>query len=98
MALDFTGGGDRVVAVPRIFMKNHHRQSEVFRASTLTEAKAQGQIRRFAQRQWVPTIDRRGTGKNAANLFGPAAVAGAKVLSVLTELGTNHQIIEKLIL
>jgi len=63
--------------------------------ATLTEAKAQGQIRRFAQRQWVPTVDRRGTGKNAANLFGPAAVAGAKILSVLTELGTNQQIIEK---
>ena len=63
--------------------------------ATLTEAKAQGQIRRFAQRRWVPTIERRGTGKNAANLFGPAAVAGAKIFSVLTELGIDPHIIEQ---
>ncbi len=37
MALDFAGGGDRLVTVPRVFMKNRHRQHEVFRASTATE-------------------------------------------------------------
>lgn len=61
--------------------------------ATLTEEKALGQIRRFAQRYWIPTVGRRGTGKNAANLFGPAAVAGAKVLSVLTELGVDSEVV-----
>ena len=39
MALDFAGGGDRLVTVPKIFMKNRHRQAEVFRASTLAKGK-----------------------------------------------------------
>lgn len=48
---------------------------------------AQRQIRRFAQQGWMPVARQRGNGPKAANLFGRAAVAAAKVLSVLTDLG-----------
>jgi hypothetical protein len=39
MALDFAGGGDRLATVPRFYMRNRHRQCEVFLASTTTRAK-----------------------------------------------------------
>lgn len=48
---------------------------------------AHRQIRRFAQEKWIPVARHRGTGPKAANLYAPAAVAAAKVLSVLTDLG-----------
>lgn len=50
---------------------------------------AQSQIRRFAQKGWIYAAGQRRTGPTAANLFNPTAVASAKVLSVLTALGTD---------
>lgn len=63
--------------------------------ASLPFATAHSQIRRFVTKGWLPTRGKRGSGPMAAYLFGPEAVAGAKVLSVLTELGTDQEIIAR---
>ena len=47
------------------------------------------QTRRFNQKGYIPAVAHRGTGSNRANLYGPAEVAGIKLLSVLTDLGID---------
>lgn len=52
---------------------------------SLTPATAQRQIQRYASLKWIPAAGRGGRGRT--NLFSPTAVATAKVLSVLNDLG-----------
>ena len=54
---------------------------------SLPKATAESQLRRFNQRGHIRAVSQRGIGSNAANLYGPTALAATRVLSCLTDLG-----------
>lgn len=60
----------------------------------LSEETTKGQVRRFVQRRWLPVLRKRGAGPTAANLYGPVAVCGAKVLITLTHMGVGQDVLD----